>query len=108
MTQIDESYQDVMRNIVETVENLAEKIHKRIPSLALSEEQEGFFEEVADNCVSETNNIFNQGLQVDEVFQRLSENMDRAMENLDDVDELVEKGAANSEAETSGDSVELF
>jgi predicted transcriptional regulator len=108
MTQIDESYQEVMRHIVETVENLADKIHNRIPNLALSEEQEGFFEEVADNCVSETNKIFNQGLQVDEVFQRLSENMDRALESLDEIDELIEKGSVNAEVENSGDSVELF
>lgn len=108
MTNIDESYQDVMRHIVNTVEDLADKIHRRIPALALSEEQESFFEEIADHCVAETNKIFNQGLQVDEVFQRLSDNMDRALESLDDIDELVEAGAAAAEIETSGDGVELF
>lgn len=108
ITNIDESYQDVMRHIVDTVEELADKIHRRIPALALSEEQESFFEEVADHCVSETNKIFNQGLQVDEVFQRLSDNMDRALESLDDIDELVEAGAAAAEVETSSDGVELF
>ncbi|MGH1372807.1 MAG: DNA-binding response regulator [Cellvibrionaceae bacterium] len=108
MTNIDDSYQDVMRHIVDTVEDLADKIHRRIPSLALSEEQENFFEEVADHCVAETNKIFNQGLHVDEVFQRLSDNMDRALESLDDIDELVETGVITQEPEATGDSVELF
>ena len=110
MTQIDESYQDVMRHIVDTVEDLADQIHGRIPTLALSEEQEQFFEEVADHCVAETNKIFNQGLHVDEVFQRLSENMDRALQSLDDIDELTSDAPAPVvvESESNGDGVELF
>ncbi len=108
MTQIDDSYQDVMRHIVDTVEDLADKIHSRIPTLALSEEQESFFEYVADHCVSETNKIFNRGLQGDEVFQRLSDSMDRAMESLDDIDDALDTTVVAEEVDSSGDSIELF
>jgi hypothetical protein len=105
MAQIDDSYQGVMRHIVDTVEEMAESIQRRIPTLALSEEQEYFFEDVAANAVSETNKIFNQGLHVDECFQRLSETMDRALVSLSHIDEI---GAPPVEETDESGSVDLF
>jgi CheY-like chemotaxis protein len=107
MTEIDESYQEVMRNIVSTVEDMADSIRKRIPALALSEEQESFFEDVSENCVSETNRIFNQGLKVDESFQHLSDAMDRALHEVEYLDE-VETSSTPEIDDASSDGVELF
>ncbi|BFM14549.1 hypothetical protein R50073_07320 [Maricurvus nonylphenolicus] len=111
MTEIDESYQAVMRDIVSTVEDMADSIQNRIPVLALSEEQESFFEGVSDSCVSETNRIFNQGLKVDESFQNLSDAMEKALHEVDFLDDeqhkepppIVDSGASDTD-----DGVELF
>lgn len=118
MTEIDEAYQGVMRTIVNTVEMMAERIQDKIPVLALSEEQEVFFEETTAQCVSEANSVFADGLKVDESFHKLSKSMDHAINNLDDVEELhspsVDEGGsdelfASGTAETmTDDSVELF
>ncbi len=107
MTDIDDSYQEVMRNIVSTVEDMADSIRQRIPALALSEEQESFFEDVSENCVSETNRIFNQGLKVDESFRHLSDAMDRALHEVEYLDE-VEASPPVEVDDNSGDGVELF
>lgn len=107
MTEIDESYQEVMRDIVSTVEDMADSIRRRIPALALSEEQESFFEDVSENCVGETNRIFNQGLKVDESFQQLSDAMDRALHEVEYLDE-VETSSPPEIDDTSSDGVELF
>lgn len=117
MTEIDDAYQGVMRTIVNTVESMAERIQNKIPVLALSEEQEVFFEETTAQCVTEANNVFADGLKVDESFHKLSKSMDHAINNLDDVEELksrdTEGGAglpcSSGSAETLvDDSVELF
>ncbi len=82
MEKIDVSYQQVMRDIATAVEDMADAVQAKIPSLALSEEQEGFFEETVVNCVVNTNRIFNEGLKVDEVFRSLCDGMDKALLNL--------------------------
>ncbi len=79
MVDIDESYQVVMRNIAEAVEKMAENIDRAIPVLALSEDQERFIEKVAHDCVLRTNQVFNDGLQVDRTFHRLIEHLDQVM-----------------------------
>ena len=107
MQTIDDSYQQVMRDIVSAVEDMSEKIQSRIPGLILSEEQETFFESVADECVSKTNGVFNEGLKVDEVFNKLSRDMDHALELLDSVEEECVPTELLDVAEGS-DGVELF
>jgi CheY-like chemotaxis protein len=79
MVSIDESYQVVMRQIAEAVEEMATQIDKAIPVLALSEEQEKFIETVAHGCVLRTNQVFNDGLQVDRTFHRLMQHLDNVM-----------------------------
>ncbi|MEC8426958.1 MAG: hypothetical protein VXZ35_00925, partial [Pseudomonadota bacterium] len=85
----------------------SEKIQSRIPGLILSEEQETFFESVADECVSKTNGVFNEGLKVDEVFNKLSRDMDHALELLDSVEEELVPTELLDVTEGS-DGVELF
>jgi len=118
MTEIDNAYQVVMRTIVNTVEVMAERIQEKIPVLALSEEQEMFFEETTAQCVSAANSVFADGLKVDESFHKLSKSMDHAINNLDDVEELHSQLSATNTQEglllsegsaiVGDDSVELF
>jgi len=118
MTEIDNAYQVVMRTIVNTVEVMAEQIQEKIPVLALSEEQEMFFEETTAQCVSAANSVFADGLKVDESFHKLSKSMDHAINNLDDVEELhsqmstvnTPEGLLSSESSevVGDDSIELF
>lgn len=107
METLDDSYQQVMRDIVSAVEDMSEKIQSRIPGLILSEEQETFFEAVADECVSKANGVFNEGLKVDEVFTTLSKDMDHALELLDSVEEEAVPAELLVSSESS-DGVELF
>ncbi len=96
ITRIDESYQEVMRDIVTVAEDAADSIQSRLPNLALSEEQERYFEEVSSLLVSETTQVFNRGLQVDECFQKLSDEMANALERVSFVSD-------HSEPELDGD-----
>jgi CheY-like chemotaxis protein len=110
MAQIDRSYQKVMRDIATVVEDMAEAVHRQIPSLALSEVQEGFFEETIVNCVVNTNRIFNEGLKVDEVFHSLCEGMDKALIDLAYIDEQgeEEERAKQEQSPSQNRGLELF
>lgn len=107
MAEIDLSYQKVMRDIATVVEDLAEAIHARIPVLALSQDQEHFFEEVVATCIADTSRVFNEGLKVDQCFRSLRENMDHALCNI----AVVEDAAVDNsppKPQSSGGGVELF
>lgn len=107
MQAIDESYQEVMREIVTAVEDMSSAISAKIPVLALSEEQEHFFESTTEVCVTTTNEIFNRGLKVDECFYRLKEDMDDAIARLNDSEEVFAQVLQEKPPEES-DGVELF
>ncbi len=108
MAEIDESYQKVMRDIATVVEDMADAVQSRIPNLALSEEQEKFFDDHVTNCVVNTNRIFNHGLKVDEVFTKLCDDMDKALIDLAffDDDDPEESTAGSSKPKDQG--MELF
>lgn len=109
MADIDSSYQAVMRDIVANVEDMAGTIQGHIPALALSVEQEVFFEEVTDRCVANTNRIFNDGLRVDETFTRLAAAMDSALARIDETPERqAAPVTASGSADPGADGVELF
>ncbi len=78
----------MMREIVSAVEDMSSAISAKIPVLALSEEQEHFFESTTEACVATTNEIFNRGLKVDECIYRLKEDMDDAIARLNDSEEV--------------------
>lgn len=107
MTEIEESYHQVMRDIASVVEDMAEAVQNRIPSLALSEEQERFFDDVVVNCVVNTNRVFNEGLKVDEVFHKLCEDMEAALIGLSYIDEL-EKDNDREPPPSQNRGLELF
>ena len=108
MQAIDDSYQGVMRDIVSSVEDMADSISKKIPALALSLEQEQFFDQVVSSCIENTNKIFNQGLQVDECFKKLSRDMDNALEAFAEEEQQGQIQLAKQQIDEQSDSVELF
>lgn len=105
---IDESYQGVMRDIVSGVEDMAERIADQIPSLALSLEQEQFFEQVTGDCVANTSDIFNKGLKVDECFKKLTDDMENTLNRLEVAEQHGCEVSAEQQIEEQSDGVELF
>jgi len=65
------AYQDVMKQTIGEVEGAVEQIEHRLPHLALNEADEQFVYQITAGLVAETNRIFNEGLKVDELFERL-------------------------------------
>jgi hypothetical protein len=83
MQVIQNSYHRVMRDIASEVDKASEAVANRMPSLALTEKDETFIESTMDNCVENTNRIFNEGLMVDDVISKLDERMSRALKLID-------------------------
>ncbi|WP_185232387.1 DNA-binding response regulator [Teredinibacter franksiae] len=83
MVTLKESYQKVMCDIVNEVENVAELIQSRVPTLALTEENEEFLEHATIRAIEETNRIFNDGLVVDEVFAKLEMAIEESLESFE-------------------------
>lgn len=79
ITNIQDSYQQVMRSILNEVEQCSELVMHRIPSLALTEKDEKYLENLMERVVKETNRTFNQGLAVDDCFQKLESNVAKAI-----------------------------
>lgn len=84
MGTLKTSYQDVMRQIVGEVENVAERLEHRLPHLALTEVDEQYIYELSAKLVAETNRIFNEGLKVDEYFARLESAVKRSLASASD------------------------
>jgi len=79
MGSLKTAYQDVMREIVGQVENVAERLEHRLPHLALTEADEQFIYELSTKLVADTNRVFNEGLKVDEFFDRLENTVKRSL-----------------------------
>lgn len=83
MHSLKDSYQEVMRSIVSQVETTSNLIQDRIPALMLAEHDEAFLENTLNDCVRDTNRIFNEGLVVDEMFEKLEEAVTRTLNTVD-------------------------
>ncbi|MDF1643649.1 MAG: hypothetical protein P1U80_05645 [Pseudomonadales bacterium] len=86
MLSIDNSYQEIMRSICDSVEDMSAKTDDALTYLSLTEEQEKTMEEIASTCLLETNKIFNQGLRIDSEFRAV----------MDSVTELLYKKDSDS------------
>jgi CheY-like chemotaxis protein len=73
------AYQDVMREIAGEVESVTERLEHRLPHLALTEADEQFIYDLSSKLVLDTNRIFNEGLKVDELFDRLENTVKRSL-----------------------------
>ena len=107
MAQIEHSYHAVMLQIVNLVEGTAQQINDRVPAMLLSEDHEAFLLGLAEQCVVDANQIFANGLRVDEVFQQLLGNIKRALEAAQQAAEQAAEQAPPQMAVSTAD-VELF
>jgi len=105
---LKDSYQDVMQNILHEVENASEQIQNRIPTLALTEENEVFLETVADQMVANTNRTFNEGLKVNELFHKLEGAVQRSLDAFKDPSKAKEDEASTPKDSGGDNVVELF
>lgn len=96
MSTIKQSYQGVMRQILTEVENAVELIEHRLPHLALNEMDESFMFSVTEQLVKETTDVFNNGLKVDEIFERLEQALLRAVKSVDKESIKSELGSKSS------------
>jgi len=103
---IKDSYQRVMRDIANEVDKANELIQLKIPSLALTEADEAYVEHTMENCVLGTTRVFNEGLVVDEVFDKLERALERALAAVDHDSSRVRLGGFNGKGSDVG--VELF
>ena len=74
------AYQEVVTKIVNEVENAAEHIQNRVPHLALTEVDERFMDSVTENLIVGTNRVFNDGLKVNELFEKLEASMQKSLD----------------------------
>jgi CheY-like chemotaxis protein len=66
MDDVDEAQLQVMRAIVEVVENMSEQVESSLHELELNEVQEQRLQAISDRAVQSTNHIFHEGLQLDQ------------------------------------------
>jgi len=81
METVDGSFQAIMRDIAAVVDEMAERMSIAIPSMSLSETQEGTLETIVDKAVADAQRVFNQGLKVDEQFVMLVDAINRLFAN---------------------------
>lgn len=115
MSNIQSSYQKVMRDIAAEVDTASEALAVKLPSFALTEPDERYIEDTMANCVKNTTEIFNIGLKVDEAIQRLEVTIDRSLSSIEQsgVALAVDAQAVKPPENTSGNAkptadVELF
>lgn len=65
MSSVDDSYQDVMRDIASVVESMADDIEASMQYLGMDEAQEQSLQGTMETAILATNKIFNEGLKLD-------------------------------------------
>ncbi len=65
MSSVDQSYQDVMRDIANVVEEMADNIEASMQYLGMDETQEKSLQTTMEGAILATNKIFNEGLKLD-------------------------------------------
>lgn len=81
MHQVDERYQVVMRQCAELVEDMAMRVDDSIMFLDLNEQQEATFGNIMQNGVNSINELFNQGVRIDESFRKLIDYMNQMLDS---------------------------
>ena len=81
MQQVDERYQVVMRQCAELVEDMAMRVDDSIMFLDLNEQQEATFGNIMQNGVNSINELFNQGVRIDESFRKLIDYMNQMLDS---------------------------
>lgn len=79
ISEIDNGYQLVMRDIADVVENMADGTNNVITHFALHEEQEKALEKVMEAGIESTNRVFSEGLKMDENLKKVISEMDEML-----------------------------
>jgi hypothetical protein len=66
MSSIDRSYQGVMKDIANVVEDMADKIEASMQYLGMDEIQEKSLQDTIEGGILSTNKIFSEGLRLDQ------------------------------------------
>ena len=69
--QVDEGYQTVMADCADLVETMSSNVDEALLFLDLTEKQEEVFSAIMSEGVTNINNLFHQGVKIDESFRRL-------------------------------------
>lgn len=109
MEGVNNDYQAVMRDIVDVVENMAEKIGEKIPLLLLNEDQEQFIESAVVDCVMQANQVFAEGFKVDRHFGSLRSELESAIRQAKENEAALEFPVSGADAHNDAvQDVELF
>lgn len=65
ISEVDDSYQAVMRDIADVVENMADGVEESIQFLGMDEHQEAALQKIMEHGILDTNRIFNDGMRLD-------------------------------------------
>jgi len=76
VSTVDESYQDVMRDIANVVEDMADGVDRSIQFLGMDEHQEKALQTTMESGIVNTNKIFNEGLKLDAGLQGFLKRVD--------------------------------
>jgi CheY-like chemotaxis protein len=65
ITQVDDSYQEVMCDIAGVVENMADGVERSIQFLGMDENQERAIQDIMEAGIQDTNRVFSDGIKLD-------------------------------------------
>jgi len=99
---IDDSYQEIMKEIAGVVDEMAERVGDSVMAMALTENQENILESIVEKGVIDTNLVFNRGLKMDSELQQLIDRINVIFEFKDKPDfyrymEKIKKNVLNAE-----------
>lgn len=77
MSKIDLSYQHVMRDIADVVENMADGVEQSLQFLGMDERQEATMQGIMETGIAETTRVFSEGLRVDEGLNEFLQKVDQ-------------------------------
>jgi len=83
---IDDSYQEIMKEIAGVVDEMAERVGDSVMAMALTENQEKILESIVEKGVIDTNLVFNRGLKMDSDLQQLIDRINVIFEFKDKPD----------------------
>ncbi len=77
MATVDDSYQNVMRDIADVVETMAERVEGSLQFLGMSEQQEHTMQSIMEEGVRRTTDVFSAGMRVDEGLRGFLQRLDQ-------------------------------
>lgn len=77
MADVDDAYQEVMRQIADVVENMADGVEESIQFLGMDEHQERALQKIMETGIIDTSRIFNGGMQLDRGLKEFLHEVER-------------------------------